>query len=256
MIGRVAAILLFAVIATTAWLDMATFYDLRAWQNYLAGNHADARNNWQSALRLQHNNSARKFNRGVALYRLGELRSAADDFTAAATGSDPSMRHMALYNQGNCLARLAEQCSSGDQAAAAHLYEMAADCYGKALLLRPGDQETLANQAAVLAARKGMFTDRGGQPAQQNPSAATQPNNSAAGEKNGAKTPAATPGSSGNQSDQPATDEQGTRKARRKTMGREQAERLLNEKRGQEAIPSAVTARKGPNLSAPPAKDW
>jgi tetratricopeptide (TPR) repeat protein len=210
---------------------------------------------WYDLARLQRYESIRRFNRGVAHYRAGEFSAARDDF-AAVSGNDSALQQQSLYNQGNCNVRLAEQNAVGNRAEAEQLYRTALKLYRAALQLVPEDRDALANQHTVTAVIAGFAASRSnGQAERMKPSA--EPLNRSTGEKSSSGKvrsgePAATSAKSGQSSD---SNRNGSGN-RRKSMGREQAERLLNEKRGQEAVPSAIKATSGGARLAPPVKDW
>jgi hypothetical protein len=252
---RLGSILLIIIVAAVFWHDLGSFFLQRAEQHYLAGNFSAARSDWHSALRLTNNEKTVRFNRGVGSYRLGEFKAALDDFSAAAVGSDPVIRYQSLYNQGNCLARLAEQVAASDRASAERLYDTALDRYRDALLLSPADHDIRSNQTEVAAARAAFLADVSAQQSKTKRPAASQSNTAPGGSKT-ADSRHALKTSAGRQSSQAASAQPDGAGSAKKGMGREQAERLLNEKRGQEVLPSAIKATAGGTAAAPPLKDW
>lgn len=245
--------ILLAIAATFAlWFDLTRFYSYRAEKQYRLGSYFEARNDWQAVLARRGDDSAARFNRGVASYRLGEFSAAHDDFARVVKSADPALRYQALFNQGNSLAWLAAQSGSGQSTKAEQLYRAALECYDEALKVRPADQDARNNRDVVAAARSALQTTPGDK---------KRAESGGAGSKTGDKAPAIKPppdkaAKVEGQNGKPDSSNQEATGKSRKSMGREQAERLLNEKRGQEALPSAIKAVQGGAKSAPPAKDW
>lgn len=249
---RIFSILLAIAAASALWSDLARFYSHRAEKQYRLGSYSAARSDWQSLLALQGDDSIGLFNRGIASYRLGEFSAAQEDFAHVARSGDSVLRYQALFNQGNSLARLAEQSGSGQTAAAERLYRAALDCYGEALKIRPADQDAKSNRDVVAAARSALQTTPGDK---------KRAESGGAGSQTGDKAPVIKPppdkaANTAGQNGKPDSSDQEAVGKSRKSMGREQAERLLNEKRGQEVLPSSIKAAPGGAKSAPPAKDW
>jgi len=232
--------------------DIATLARIRAERRFQANDYSGARDEWNLALKLHSGDIASRFNRGVAQYRLGNYAAARDDFSAAGDSSDRQLRQQALYNQGNSLVRLAEQ----NAAAAEKLYQSALDCYRKALTLKPEDRDARANLAIADAARSAMLAAQGSRlPDARHPpgtDAKTDSEQRRTAEKKDDFKSAKANGKNGQTTD----DDQSENGHKRKTMGREQAERLLNEKWGQEALPSSILATPGGKSAAPPLQDW
>lgn len=252
---RTFGILLAIAAASALWSDLARFYSHRAEKQYRSGRYAEAIRDWKSELTLRSDDSLARFNKGVASYRLGEFSAALEDFAHVARSGDSVLRYQALFNQGNSLARLADQSGSGQRAAAERLYRAAFDCYGEALKIRPGEQDAVANQAVVAAAmaalrnaqglhgadrKSGERAGTGSTARDRTPDGPPGPDKAAAVEGKNGKPDSTLPESG----------------VSRKSMGREQAERLLNEKRGQEVLPSSIKAAPGGAKSVPPVKDW
>lgn len=202
----------------------------------------------------------RSFNSGVACYRKGEFKAALDNFVMSAGGSDMRLKYRAVYNQGNCLARMAEQSTDSDSAAAERFYLAALDRYREVLRYSPGDLDTIANLSAVSAARGALTAGRDRQMGGRK----EMPKLPQAGKRDDSdkETPAKQKPENGRQTEsagksgQPADQGNGEDGRRRKTMGREEAERLLDEKRGQETLPSGIKAAPGGVELPSPAKNW
>jgi tetratricopeptide (TPR) repeat protein len=210
---------------------------------------------WFDFTRIQYYSSVRGFNRGVAQYRLGEFGSALENFATFDAGSDTLLRHRALYNQGNCFVRMAEQNATINRVATIQLYQKALDSYREALRLFPGDSDTLSNQKAVALAMTTLDEQQNSQ------RAAIKQNSVLPGksvihsdqiEKQKSKEQSESSGKNGRSTDS----NQDSSSKRVKTMGREQAERLLSEKRGQKILPSAIRVSRGRAEQDPPEKDW
>jgi len=230
MSRRIIIVLLAIVLTVTLWLDLNR---LTAYKNLTL------------------------FKRAVAHYQAGEFNAALEDFSSISVKTgDPLLLHRILFNQGNCLARLGELNETSDPAAADQFYRTALDRYREAGLLLPGDRDSESNQAAIKAARTALQTSLNKQHAKTSRMPTKQFDNSAIGTKAGEKIPGNKAERSAKQGGPPITDYRDGSSNKRNTMGREQAERLLNEKRGEETLPSAVKATPGGTTPAPPAKDW
>jgi len=210
---------------------------------------------WYDLARLQSYESIRRFNRGVAYYRAGEYAAAREDFTAVGE-KDSSLRQQSLYNLGNCSVRLAEQSNAGNRGAAEQHYRAALEHYRAALQLSPGDSATLVNQSAVTAVIAGFEAERSRGRKETIKPSALPVNRSAAEKISNGKARSNDAAAKAAQSGQASDSDQDGSGNRRKSMGREQAERLLNEKRGQEALPSASKATSGGVSPPRPVKDW
>ena len=249
---------LIAGLATLLWNDLARFSQGLAERRYRANDFAAARDAWQLALKLRSRDLTNRFNRGVAQYRLGNYAAAQADFSVIGSSSDPLLRRWALYNQGNSLVRLAEQDAARNGTAADNLYRAALERYRQALILNPDDPDARANLANATTARAALLAAQGSRPPDaKRPAVETPTGATASGQKqdkgqSGTRQAA----KDGARRGRAADDDQGGSGRKRKTMGREQAERLLNEKRGQEALPSAILAAPGGKDAAPPLKDW
>ncbi len=249
---RLFSILLAITVSLGLWFDLASFYSHRAEKQYRLGSYSAARSDWQSLLALQGDDSIGLFNRGVASYRLGEFRAAQEDFAHVARNGDPALKYPALFNLGNSLARLAAQSGSGQNAKAERLYRAAQECYDEALKIRPADQDAKSNRDVVAAARSALQTTPGDKKRAESGGAGSQTGDKAPV----IKPPPAKAANTAGQNGKPDSSDQEAAGKSRKSMGREQAERLLNEKRGQEALPSSIKAAQGGAKSAPPVKDW
>jgi len=73
------------------------------------GRFAEAVSQFQQTLDAQGKSPALLYNLGVSLYKQGDYKEAADAFDAATLcGAEPELRLRCVYNQGNCLFRMAE----------------------------------------------------------------------------------------------------------------------------------------------------
>lgn len=251
-------LLLIVCLAVLLRHDIATLVRNRAERRFQAKDYAGARDEWNLAQKLRSGDLTSRFNRGVAHYRLGNYAAARDDFSSAGKSSDRQLQQQALYNQGNSLVRLAEQNAASNAATAGKLYQSALDCYRKAVALKPDDRDAQANLTIADAARSAILAAQGSRrPDARRPGTEAKTESPASeqrstGEKQEYYKSAKTNGKKG----QAADDDQSKNGRKRKTMGREQAERLLNEKRGQEALPSSILATPGGKSVAPPLQDW
>lgn len=239
-----------------AWSDLARLYRLLGERNYQNGSYRAAGDNWQRAVNLNSRDTISRFNRGVANYRLGNFSAARTDFDVLATDGTELVRQQALYNRGNCQVRQAEHLGSGQRDAAERLYREAIKSYQEAGRLKPGDSDVDRNLHAVTAA---MTVIRGNKMKNDTGQKASAPRRSDVAQGKGTPavqlpSPAASP-SAGSAGKATSDNREGT-VSRRKSMGREQAERLLNEKRGRETLPSSVPAPSRNSSQLQPAKDW
>ena len=189
-----------------------------------------------------------EFVRGTEYYRSGDYDSAGKMFgsVAADTGL---FRYQSLYNQGNCMARLAEQPSVKAEDAVA-LYSRAVDLYGRALVLKPDDESIRHNLMLVNAA---LATLKASDRKHETPGKGS----GLTGGKTGEQTPNAkqslkTAGKGG------ASTERGEDgvTVRREKMSAEQVERFLRGNRGGDMLPSASMAAQGLKRIAPVNRDW
>lgn len=183
-----------------------------------------------------------RFREGVTHYRQGGYKAAAERFATVTGGA-------ALYNRGNCLVRMAEQ-AAGERELAGRYYDAAVDAYRAALLLQPGDGDMQHNLEVAMNARTGL--ERAGQEKRLPEKASGETAEGAATAKTGEPTAVGQAG----QGEAANTDDQGRGALRKGAMTRNQAERLLADKRGSNLIPSASPAASRGRLSAPPLKDW
>lgn len=251
---QIVSLLLAIGLVALLWYDLTSYIGGRAERRYQAGDFAGARDGWQLALKLRNRDLTSRFNRGAAHYKLGDFAAARNDFSEASTSPDPRLRHQALFNQGNSLVRLAEQAATKDKTAADSFYRTALESYRAALALRPVDQDTQHNLTAAAAARTALLADQAVRTPYVKRAAPRQQSGNAdsADKRVGEKSDANVAGKSG----QATQKDQAGVGNRRRTMGRELAERLLNEKRGQGALPSAIPALAGGKPAVPPEKDW
>lgn len=251
---QIVSLLLVIGLVALLWHDLARYFRVRAERRYQSGDFAGARDSWQLALKLHDRDLISRFNRGAAHYRLGDFAAARNDFSDASTSPDLHLRHQALYNQGNTLVRLAEQAAAKDKTAADSFYRSALESYRAALVIQPTDRDTQHNLTAAAAARTALLADQAGRTPDAKRAAPQQQSGNAdsAKKKVGEKSDAKVAGKPG----QATQEDPAGAGSRRRTMGREQAERLLNEKRGQGTLPSAIPAASGGKPPAPPEKDW
>lgn len=207
------------------------------------------------------------FDTGVAHYRLGDLQGARDRFATASAAAEPGMWTAALYNMGNCAFRQGEKVATTDRLAAQRLFQEAAREYEQALAIAPGAADARHNLAVVRArladlaggagrgSRSGAAQsgDRAGKGADQEGKQgkeARKEGESSTGRRteSGKETAGRSPG---DRSDSPAH----SRKTSPK-LTRDEAERLLNEARGREAMSAALPAKGARGRLARPDKDW
>jgi tetratricopeptide (TPR) repeat protein len=245
-----------AAVIASLWYDLGRFYLYQGGKHLTAGNYSAARDNLYKALRIRHDESSGRFILGVVRYRAGEYSKAFADFSAAVSAGDQQLKQKARYNQGNCLVRMAEQTAFGDPVSADRLYRKALDRYREVLQQSPRDSDTLANLATVSTAREALSRAVRSKLPEKNRTASKNPADSSSNVKNHEIPKNLQPASSRSQSGQPtAANQEGTAR-QHKTMRWEEAERLLNEKRRQEALPSSIKAAPGGSAPAPSAKDW
>lgn len=243
-------------IFVSLWFDLGRFY-LHQGSHYLRmSNYSAARERLQKALIINGERGVVRYNLGILNYRLGEFAKAGEDFKAVSIYADPLLKAQSLYNRGNCLVRLAENQISSNNSSAVNFYTAALESYNAALLILPKDKEALQNRAAVTLVIKELKKMKSSKLTESGKQDAAEPESKNYASKNDKKkelksvSKATLEGVSATMTNQ----EGGVNK--RKTMGREEAERLLNEKRGEEVVPSAVKAKDGISGFVTPEKDW
>jgi hypothetical protein len=261
-----------AVFLVLAGLGVLLRHDLalQAWRQgndrLAAGDNGAALAFLQKAERGRPSSLPISFDTGVALYRLGDFPQARARFAAAA--ADPGLRASARYNLGNCAFRQGEKAAATDRDGAKRLFQEAAGEYQQALVGAPGAADARHNLAVVrarladlaVAAGKGGGSEAarsGNEPAGKGAAQSGKEGKQArreGDEANGRqseKSPETAGRPSGDKSEAPVQ----ARKAA-PPLSRAEAERLLNEARGREAI-SAPLATKGERARlARPEKDW
>lgn len=251
------------VVSLTVGLLVAFILDLPRLVSGLAQicyhhhHHECARDAWQWALNARPHDLAMRFNRGVALYRLGEFSNAQADFSAASTSGDLTLSYPARYNLANSLVRLAEQKAPQDAPAADKLYLEAIEHYQQYLAQSPQDPDAQFNLGMAIAARNARATN----PTQHLPTPERPPTGAVhAANSSSTQSAEATRVSQAGQvpaQRSPPDVSDASRDSRARTgMSREEAERMLSDKRGQEALPSSQPAASARANVAMPEKDW
>lgn len=268
----------YAILAGITFLALAGFiatvrYDLAmlAWRQgsdrLRAGDYRGAAANFRRAADRIPQPFPILFNEGVALYRLGEFHQARSRFAAASAATEPALRGAARYNLGNCAFRLGERLAATDRQGAHRHFQEAAAEYEQALAITPGAGDARHNLAVVRARLAGSAAGKGKD------------------QRNGAQTSGIAPTGNGSAGKGKGEDERqdgessaarekdiGKERANRSRSGkpdspvhsgkaltkltRDQAEHLLNEARGREALSAALPAKGGIGRAARPDKDW
>ena len=100
---------------------------------------------YESAESLMPGNHRLAYNKGVALYRKGEIESAQQLFTSAINTDDPGLAASASFNLGNChYSKAIEQLESDSQAAVEQL-KASIKHYRSSLQLNSADSDARAN---------------------------------------------------------------------------------------------------------------
>lgn len=206
------------------------------------------------------------FKEGVALYRLGEFRQAASRFTAASAAAEPRLRAAARYNMGNCAFRQGERLAATDQQGARRFFREASAEYEQVLAIPPGAADARQNLAVVRARLAGAAGMEGEDPRKRpQASDADRTGNGATGkgkgeerqhsgdQSAGRERESGKEGANRSRSGKPDTPAHGKKSAPKLT--RDEAEQLLNEARGREAVSTAFPVR-GIGRAARPEKDW
>lgn len=213
------------------------------------------------------------FNAGVARYRLGDFQGARERFAVAAASDDPLLRGAARYNLGNCAFRQGERLAVTDREAARRLFQEAAREYRQALAISPGAADARHNLAFVgtrLADQAGaggrdsrsgadQSGDRAGNGAAQSGTQGKEAKREGessngtgrrkeSGKESGKETAGRSPG------DRPEASAQSGKAQQQLTSN--EAERLLNEARGREAISASLSTKGDRGRLARPEKDW
>jgi len=215
------------------------------------------------------------FATGVAHYRLGEFRQARSRFQAASAAADPALRSAALYNLGNCAFRMGDKAPAGDRQAAAALFREAEREYRRALALDPGAADARHNLALAgtrLSALAGASPGEAPSGVERSGDEGRGPSAASDGEKGGeGRARRAGEAGAGQRTERgeelgkegaprPASADRSAAPARpgagRPTLTRDQAERLLSEARGREALPSAPPGQLTVGRQARPDRDW
>jgi tetratricopeptide (TPR) repeat protein len=207
------------------------------------------------------------FNAGVAHYRLGEYQEARSRFAAAAASADPALRGAARYNLGNCAFRQGERLVVTCRPAAMRLFQEAVREYEQALAITPSAVDASHNLAVVRIRLAGLAggedRDSRSGAAQSGDRAGNDTARSGIQDEEALREGESSVGrrtehdketagrSPGDKSDSPAQSDKALPK-----LTRDEAERLLNEARGREALSAAPTAKEGRGRLARPEKDW
>lgn len=195
------------------------------------------------------------FNRGVAQFRKGDPARAAGEFRNAAASDDLSLRQRSLYNLGTALLESGNNKIPKEPEQAHRDLEAATAALQGALRLDPGDGAARQNEAIArsrLAEVTLRLADKRGE---KGKSIASRPDNN--GDNRGDNS------RKGEQSDKPGRpgkpDNEGNGKGEARpapAMTRDQADRLLNDARGREALRSSTAAGAKSSETTPPEKDW
>jgi len=238
-------------------LMVAINSDLTAWRlqrGYTAFQRGDldgAFSAWSSAGNQQES----VYNRAVIHARKERGDRAALLFIQSAAGADSAIRQRSLYNHGTLLLQQGMGAVAADQEKARESFALADKQLSAAVALDPRDsdaqhnavvaRDSLAQVNALIAAKRG---DKKKAPENEVPE---KPEKAKNGTEKGKQTD--NPGKAGAETDSG----EGKGKARSvPELSRSDAERLLNDARGREALRSATAARTKPGAVAPPEKDW
>ncbi|MDD2732472.1 MAG: hypothetical protein PHF56_00910 [Desulfuromonadaceae bacterium] len=190
------------------------------------------------------------YNRAVIQARKGRGDSAAQLFIESAAGTDPAIRQRSLYNHGTLLLQQGMGVMAVNQEKARESFALADIQLSAAVTLDPRDSDALHNAEvardslaqvnALIAAKRG---DQKKVP--------EQPETAKKSAEKGKQTDK--PGKAGAETDSG----EGKGKARSAPeLSRSDAERLLNDARGREALRSATAARTKTGAVSPPEKEW
>ena len=253
MTGRVFSILLALCLLTALSGGLTIVADREAASLYARGDYAGAAGIWGAARRFPVINRTAAFNSGAARYRMGQFSSAAADFAAAADGAPPETAFRALHNQGNSLIHLA-----GTRGAEREVqrYRAAAECYRRALKISPGSRATTENLRAlerILAAGNEQPRHRPEQARASGERAARQASDSP---ETGGHAAAGAPPPSRHQRSETDPGGSGDGVRRRIGLNRQDAERMLIDRRGVSLLPSAMAAGGGASRQQPVEKEW
>jgi tetratricopeptide (TPR) repeat protein len=194
------------------------------------------------------------YNRAVAHARNGEMEKAAHLYIQAAAAGDPVISQRAFYNYGTLLLQQGKASMAESQEKARDLFVAADTQLNAALRFDPRDgdaqhnaavaRDSLAQVNSLIAAKRVKEKVRiHGVPEQRETA------------KNGAQNV----GQSDNPGKPGAEIGSGEAKGKMRStpeMSRSDADRLLNDARGREALRSATAARTKAGSETPPEKDW
>ena len=116
-----------------------------ATQQLAEGNVEEALQGYDSAAENSADNHTLRYNRGIALYRQGDIEAAREQFTGALDSTDSSLAAKSWFNLGNCDYATAVAGAEQDRAAAIESLEGAISKYRRSLKLNSDDTDARAN---------------------------------------------------------------------------------------------------------------
>lgn len=191
------------------------------------------------------------YNCGVAYCRMGNYSAAETRFRAASGSGDGNVRQKSLYNLGSMQL---QRALASEKAQASRFLNNAVKHLEESSRLNPGDADAFHNLAIARNELASLRAAVSGKPHAPEPAQASHLEN---GKKESEKQkrekilsgPSGKPGET-SQSDN------GGGKRRQVAMTRDQAQRMLNDAKGREALRSAIVRDQKNLLRASPEKDW
>ena len=238
-------------------IPFALRYDLSTWQMNKAytlfkqGDLEEALSAWSTA----GNRPDAVYNRGVAHVRKGESERAVQEFGEAVKSRDPALRQRGFYNLGTLLLRTGIKAAASDRERARRELVAAAEYLRAALLLNREDPDARYNEAVArksLAELTNLISPgrQGGKNIPESPPAGSLGDQPLGG-KRGTQTD-----KSGKSEGTPDKEEGQGKSHPVSLMTNDDANRLLNEARGREALHSTTAVSPKPGTMTLPEKDW
>ena len=135
--------------ANTAFSQDATVDSITAintaTQQLAAGNVEAALQGFDSAAEVSDDNYTLNYNRGIALYRNGDIEAARSQFTEALDSTDSTLAAKSWFNLGNCDYATATEAAEQDRPAAIESLKGAISKYRRSLKLNSDDTDARAN---------------------------------------------------------------------------------------------------------------
>ena len=139
-----------SLVVGTAWAETGTDVQMAKRINAAndlvrSGEYEQALANYSEVIATGRDQAQLDYNRGVALYRSGDIESAKTAFERASSSTESSLAANARYNLGNCLYTDASRIASQDREAAIQALQQAIAHYRGGLAANPNLADARAN---------------------------------------------------------------------------------------------------------------